>query len=190
MINNSSRISLAKWAVLFAGCLFASCENSQKSLDEWRNNKETVERALNVQTFFSQGGELRSRLTAPVMLRYTTDTLFVEFPKSLRMVFFDEAAKEQSRPDARYGKYFEQLGKAYLRDSVVVANVNGDTLWTPDLWWDQNSKKFYTDRNVRIFRAGDRIYGGKGLEASQDLTDIIIKQPTGIVIVPDSLSGM
>ena len=29
-----------------------------------------------------------------------------------------------------------------------------------------------------------------GLEASQDLTDIIIKQPTGIVIVPDSLSGM
>ena len=148
-----------------------------------------VEEATNVQSIFSQGGRMRSKLTAPLMLRYTEDTVVVEFPKSLRMVFYDSLNKEQSRMDARYGKYYESLNKAYLRDSVVVANATGDTLWTPDLWWDQNTQRFYTDKPVRIFRKGDRIYGGKGLEANQDLTDIIIRQPTGTVIVPDSLAA-
>lgn len=177
-------------AAFIGSCLFfTACENSQRSLDEWRGKRVSVEEAKNVQTIFSQGGSIRSRLTAPLMLRYTTDTVFVEFPKTLRMIFFDSLHKEQSRLDAHYGKYFESLNKAYLRDSVVVANVNGDTLWTPDLWWDQGLQRFYTDKSVRIYRKGDRIYGGKGLEAKQDLTDIIIKQPTGTVIVPDSLAA-
>jgi len=177
-------------AAFIGGCLFVfGCENSQRSLDEWREKKVMVEEAKGVQSLFSQGGKIRSRLTAPLMLRYSSDTIYVEFPQTLRMVFFDSVGKEQSRLDARYGKYFETFNKAYLRDSVVVANVNGDTLWTPDLWWDQGLQKFYTDKKVRIYRNGDRIYGGEGLEAKQDLTDILIKQPTGTVIVPDSLAA-
>jgi len=178
-----------KQAAFFWGCLFVfGCENSQRSLDEWREKRAMVEEAKTVQTIFSQGGKIRSRLTAPLMLRYTSDTIYVEFPETMRMVFFDSVGREQSRVDARYGKYFESLNKAYLRDSVVVANVNGDTLWTPDLWWDQNTQRFYTDKKIRIYRNGDRIYGGLGLEAKQDLSDILIKQPTGTVIVPDSLA--
>ncbi len=147
-----------------------------------------VEEAKDIQSIFSQGGSIRSRLTAPLMLRYTSDTVYVEFPQSLRMVFFDSTTNEQSRVDALYGKYFESLNKAYLRDSVVVANANGDTLWTPELWWDQNTQRFYTDKNVRIYRNGDRIYG-QGLEAKQDLSDIIIRQPTGTLLVSDSLAA-
>jgi LPS export ABC transporter protein LptC len=179
-----------KQAAFLWGCLFVlGCENSQRSLDEWREKRAMVEEAKDIQSLFSQGAKIRSRLTAPLMLRYSSDTIYVEFPKTLRMVFFDSVGKEQSRLDARYGKYFESLNKAYLRDSVVVANVNGDTLWTPDLWWDQNTQRFYTDKKVRIYRNGDRIYGGQGLEAKQDLTDIIIRQPTGTVIVADSLAA-
>lgn len=175
-------------AVLVTGCLFVfACENSQKSLDEWKEQREIVEEATNIETWFSQNGRMKAKLTAPKMLRYTRDTIFVEFPRSLKMIFFDSAGKAESNLNARYGIYYESLNKAYLRDSVVVANVNGDTLWTPDLWWDQTSKKFYTEKNVRIFRKGDRIYGGKGLEAAQDLSDIHIRKPTGTVIVPDSV---
>ena len=183
-----------KWftrqAAFIWGCLFVmGCENSQRSLDEWKERRQLVEEAKDIQTFFSQGGKMKSRLTAPLMLRYTSDSVYVEFPKSLRMVFFDSLGREQSRMDARYGKYYESFNKAYMRDSVVVANATGDTLWTPDLWWDQGKQQFYTDKKVRIYRKGDRIYGGQGLEAKQDLTNIIIKQPTGTVIVPDSLAA-
>jgi LPS export ABC transporter protein LptC len=190
MNKSFSYTSFFRQAAFIGSCLFVlGCENSQSSLNEWQEKRKMTEEATNVQSLFSQGGKMRSKLTAPLMLRHSEDTVVVEFPKSLRMVFFDSLNKEQSRMDARYGKYYESLNKAYLRDSVVVANATGDTLWTPDLWWDQNAQKFYTDKPVRIFRRGDRIYGGKGFEANQDLTDIIIRQPTGTVIVPDSLQA-
>ena len=52
-----------------------------------------------------------------------------------------------------------------------------------ELWWDQNIQKFYTDREVRIATKSKNIYGGKGLEATQDLNQVIIKYPSGTALV-------
>ena len=91
----------------------------------------------------------------------------------------------ESKLDALYGKYFETQSKVLLRDSVIVSNVKGDTLRCPELWWDQVTKKFYTDKLVRIYKGGDRIYGGRGLIADQDLSNIQILYPTGIVTMKE-----
>lgn len=189
MINYFPDI-IQKSAVLILGCLFVwGCENTQRQLDEWKEKRETVEEARNIETLFSSGGRMKAKLTAPLMLRYSRDTVYVVFPNSLHMIFFDSTGKKESNMDAKHGTYYESLNKAYLRDSVVVASIHGDTLWAPDLWWDQNTQRFYTDKSIRIYRKGDRIYGGKGLEAKQDLSDIIIRRPTGTVTVPDSVAG-
>lgn len=148
-----------------------------------------VEEGKGIQTFFSQGGKMRAQLTAPLMYRYSKDTLYVEFPNTLKVVFYDSLRRPESTLQALRGKYYESLRKAYLQDSVVVANTGGDTLWAPELWWDQNAQQFYTDKPVRIYRKGDIIYGRKGLEAKQDLSGIIIRQTTGSVVVPDSLTA-
>ncbi len=145
-----------------------------------------VDEAYQVQSFLSQNGQLRAALKAPYMLRYSADTAFLEFPRTLHVDFFDSSGSIESRLDALYGKYFETRSMVYLRDSVVVFNIKGDTLHTPDLWWDQNTKKFYTDKNIRL-RQKDKNIFGKGLEADQDLSRFTIFYPTGIVIVPDSL---
>lgn len=188
MINFFSH-KFFKQAAFIWGCLFVfGCENSQRSLDEWKEKKIMVEEAKTIETLISQGGKMKARLISPLMLRYAADTVYAEFPKTLHVDFFDSTTKVESQLNALYGKYFETLNKVYLRDSVVVFNSKGDTLWSPDMWWDQNLQKFYTDKRVRIFRNGDRIYGAKGLEASQDLSNIIIKQTTGSVVVPDSLA--
>lgn len=190
MINILTKRNLKRAAFIW-GCFFAfGCENSQRSLKEWSEKKVMVEEAKDIQTFLSQGGKMRAKLMSPLMLRYSADTIYIEFPNTLQVNFFDSAARVESHLSALYGKYFETLNKVYLRDSVVVYNVTGDTLWSPDLWWDQNTQKFFTDKRVRLHRKNsDRIYGGKGLEANQDLTDIIIKEPTGTVTVPDSLAA-
>jgi hypothetical protein len=64
-----------------------------------------------------------------------------------------------------------------------VINIAGDTLTTPELWWDQSQQKFYTDSVVRIKGKDKSIRGGKGLVASQDLNEILIKYPTGILLM-------
>ena len=125
------------------------------------------------------------------MIRAEEDTVYVEFPNSLHCDFYDSTTKVDTWLDAKYGKYFENLNKVYLRDSVVVISVKGDTLRSPDLWWDQNKKIFYTDQYATYHSKGMNVAGGKGLEATQDLVTVTFKQATGNVKVADdgSLPG-
>jgi LPS export ABC transporter protein LptC len=179
------------WQAAFLGsCLFFfGCENDPEVVNEGNERKPNIEEAINIQSFLSQNGKLRAKLVAPFMLRYAMDTTYLEFPRTLHVDFYDSTGRVESRMDARYGKYFETSSKVYLRDSVVVSNIKGDTLRAPDLWWDQNSQKFYTNNLVRIRRKDQRIVGARGMEATQDLNQITIYQieSPSYIAVPDSM---
>ena len=174
-------------AALLTGCFFVwGCENDQKVIREMTEKKIMTEEAKDMESFLSQDGMMKAKLTSPLMLRVLDDTIYIEFPKTLHIDFFDSTSVVESRVDAKYGKYYENLNKAFLRDSVVVINNQGDTLKCPDLWWDQDKKLFYTDKYAEYHSRDKHIYGGKGMEATQDLKTIIFKQPTGTVLVSDS----
>ena len=145
-----------------------------------------IEEAKTIESYLSQQGVMKAKLKAPLMLRVMADTLYVEFPKTLHVDFYNDSIKIESWLDAQYGKYFEALNKVYLRDSVIVINTNGDTLTTPDLWWDQNTKMFYTDKVAQFHTKDKQIAGGKGLEATQDLRSVIFKEPTGTLQVSEN----
>jgi LPS export ABC transporter protein LptC len=148
---------------------------------------QQVEEARTVTTIFSQSGNLKAILKSPLMLRYLGDSTIIEFPQTMHVDFYDSLGKVESWLDARFARYIENHSKVLLRDSVQVVNVKGDTLRTPELWWDQNAAMFYTDSTVRIIQADKRIRGGKGMEAKQDLTNILIRQPTGTVLVGEDV---
>ncbi|WP_172623178.1 LPS export ABC transporter periplasmic protein LptC [Flavisolibacter ginsenosidimutans] len=186
--NRNERLSHVSRLTFLIFCLcLLGCENDPDIVNQKNDRKPNLEEAYNIQSFLSQNGNLRAKLTSPFMLRYAMDTSYLEFPKTLHVNFFDSTGKVESQVDALYGKYFETRNKVYLRDSVVVFNVKGDTLRSPDLWWDQNTKKFYTDNFIRLRTKDKRLYGGKGFEADQDLNRWTIFQPTGIIYVPDSM---
>jgi LPS export ABC transporter protein LptC len=168
---------------------FFGCENDVEKVNATNERKANIEEAFKVESYLSQAGKQRAKLIAPYMKRYTLDTSYLEFPRSLHVNFFDSTGQVESHVDALYGKYLETQSKVYLRDSVIAFNVKGDTLRSPDLWWDQNTRKFYTDKVVRFKSATKVIYGGKGFEADQDLSHYTIFQPTGIIIVPDSMAA-
>ena len=173
-----------KAAFILSCFFFSACENDPKLIEDLTSNKVLVEEATDIKTFLSQNGQMKARLIAPYMLRYQSDTIYVEFPRSLHVDFYDSTGRMGSHVDALYGKYFENQNKVYLRDSVVVYNTQGDTLRCPDLWWDQGSQRVFTDKDVRI-RKGQDIFFGKGLEAKQDLSEINIKRATGRVLVKE-----
>ena len=187
MINYLFIKNILLQAAILGSCLFFfACENDDRTINEWTEKVVLVEEATNVETFFSQNGKLRARLVAPLMIRSQADTTYTEFPKTLHVDFYDSLLKKESFLDARYGKYFENQNRVWLRDSIKVININGDTLTTSELWWDQNTKKFYTEKEVRIATKSKNIYGGKGMEATQDLNEVIIKYPSGTALVQDN----
>jgi LPS export ABC transporter protein LptC len=162
------------------------CENSEKEITDLSKKYQQVEEARGVRTLFSQSGNLKAILTSPLMLRYLGDSTIIEFPNTMHVDFYDSVGRVESWLDARYARYIENRSKVLLRDSVQVINIKGDTLRTQELWWDQNTAMFYTDSTVRIVQGGRRIRG-KGMEARQDLTNILIRQPVGTVLMGDDV---
>src|SRR5689334_17219586 len=164
------------YAVLLLGCIFIfGCENDYETVQHLGDKKTAVEEAKKVESYLSQNGKTKAKLTAPYMLRYLTDSTYIEFPRSLHVDFFDSTLAVQSTLDALYGKYHEWEKKVFLRDTVIAINkTTGDTLRAPELWWDQRTEKIYTDKPVRIFTKDKVIYGQYGLVASQDFSEYVI----------------
>lgn len=158
-------------AAFIWGCLFLwGCENSRQEVEAIYKKRTGVEEATNIESFMSQSGRMKARLTSPLMLRYVMDSSVVEFPKTLHVDFYnDSTLTVESQLNARYGKYLEGQNKVYLRDSIVVFNIKGDTLHCQDLWWYQQDQKFVTDKPVRVY-SPDKIIYAVGMEAAQDFT--------------------
>ena len=118
------------------------------------------------------------------MLRHQEANPFIEFTQSIHADFFNDSLQIESKLDARYAKYIESESKVFLRDSVVVFNTKGDTLYCQELYWDRTSigHELYTNKTVRI-RTPTQIIDGDGLDAPQDFTSWHIINGKGFVRV-------
>lgn len=178
-------------AVILIGCLFiVSCENKIETVRSLGKRKLGVEEGYSIESFMSQSGKMKAKLKAPVMYRYLLDTPKVEFPNRMHVDFFDDTLAIESKMDCKYGRYLENDNKVFLRDSVVVFNRLGDTLWTDELYWDQNRNEFFTDKFVKVKKSFNQYYilGQNGMRADQSLKNITFFsiREGSYIIIPDS----
>jgi LPS export ABC transporter protein LptC len=174
--------------IIMISCMTLSCENDMKDIEALSAKKIGVEQAQHVEAYMSRGGKMTGKLTAPLMYRYQDTVPRLEFPNTLHVDFYDDSTRIESTLDALFAKYLEGQNKVFLKDSVVAINkVNQDTLRCMELWWDQNTQQFYTEKSVRIYKKDGTILFGDGMESSQDFTDIKILHPTNSIFrVPAS----
>ncbi|MEO6820383.1 MAG: LPS export ABC transporter periplasmic protein LptC [Ginsengibacter sp.] len=188
MINNR-KYDYIILAVLLLGCFFmSSCENSKSDLAKISGKKSIgIEEGKGVTIIYSIGDKTSARVSAPLMLRHQETTPFIEFTKTIHVDFFNDSLQIESKLDAHYAKYFEAESKVFLRDSVIVFNTKGDTLYCQELYWDRNraGEEFYTNKPVRI-RTPTQIIDGDGLDAPQDFKSWHIINGKGFVRVPSS----
>ena len=175
-------------AALITVCFFlSSCENSLQDLNQFTEKKAGIEEIKGVTIIYSLGDKTKARLTAPYMLRHQEAAPYIEFTKTLHSDFFNDSLQIESKMDAHYGKYMEEESKVFLKDSVVVFNVKGDTLYCNELYWDRSKtgREFYTDKPVRI-RTPSQIIDGDGLDAPQDFKSWHIINGRGFVRISSS----
>ena len=172
-------------ATLTTGCFFiSSCENSREQIDRLTSKSIAVEEAKQVDIIYSLGDKTKSRLSAPYMLIHQEKIPYIEFTKTVHADFYDDSLRIESRLNAHYGKYMQTESKVFLKDSVVVFNTKGDTLFCNELYWDRSNpgREFYTDKPVRI-RTPTQIIDGDGLDAPQDFKSWHIINGRGLVRV-------
>ena len=172
--------------IMICGFL-VSCENSLDEINKITAKKIGVETAKGVTIIYTIGSKTKSRITAPLMLRHQEAVPYIEFTKTIHADFFDDSLRVESTMDAHYAKYNETESKVFLKDSVVVINTKGDTLYCNELYWDRKrtGEEFYTDKPVRI-RTRTEILDGDGLDAPQDFHNWHLINGRGIVRVSSS----
>lgn len=187
---NGARHKQQGWLVAaITYCLLAgSCENDLSAIRDLQQNKLSVDEVTGVVSFFSQSGKMKARLTAPYMLRYSDTLPRVEFPNSLHVDFYGDSLRIESYLDAQKGFYYETRNLVKLTDSVVVIRLNGDTLKTKELYWDQNQHQLYSETDVEIRQKTKTIFG-KGFRSDEQLRNFTIDSFKGVVLVEESKFG-
>jgi LPS export ABC transporter protein LptC len=181
--NMINRLQLGFLLLLFTG--FTACENDYNQIQDLQRKKLTVDEVQTVESFFSQAGKVKAKLKAPYMLRYYDSVPRVEFPRTLHVDFYNDSLVMESYLDAKRGYYYEQQNRVILNDSVVVIRLNGDTLITKELFWEQTLHKLFTNSDVEIRQKTKTIFG-KGFESDEQLKNFRIDSVKGVLLVGDS----
>ena len=193
-MTNPTRYTILKIAVAcLSSCFFmVSCENDVEAVKALGARVSGIDVGKDVAIYISNDGKLGAKLTAPLMNRYLVDSSkMIEFPLSIHVDFYKDSNQIESQLSAKYAKYKEAENIVFLKEDVIIFNTLGDTLWCKEMYWDQNTGKFYTEKDVVVKQHNPlaKIYG-KGLEANQNLTDIRIFKPqsNSYAILQDSSS--
>lgn len=168
---------------------FSACENDIAVINSLSSVDELpVESGKNVEYIYSDSAIVRAKLTAPQLDRYTGKKNYMELPKGMHIIFYNQDKKEQTNLTADYGIGYDDgtgMNKMEAKRNVVVINEKGDRLNTEHLIWDAITKQIYTDQFVKITTKEETIWGD-GLKANQDFSKYEILHPKGSIAVNDS----
>ena len=160
--------------------MFFSCNNDMELVKEIsKKDSLPVLTVDSIRVMQSENGRITLELRAPVMKSYNQKENYTEFPKGIRIIFYDSLMKPKSELTARYGINREGRKIMEAKGNVVVVNyMKKATMNTEHLIWNENTKRVSTNENVKITEP-ERIIFGKGMESDELFDNWIIRNVTG-----------
>lgn len=174
-------MAFARSITLF--CLTAmlvSCENDLREVERMAAQKNVVpmDRSTGVELIYSDAAIVKAKLITPELLHFKTQKPYYEMKKGVTIIFLDARQQESSRVTANYAIRKEMEKTMELRDDVVVTNREGKTFKSEELIWDENTRRFYSNKTVAIVTPSQTIYGTR-FWANEDFSYYEIEQSTG-----------
>ena len=164
-----------------------SCKNDLqtiKALEEVDTLPELT--ARNIEILYSEKGHVEVKLQSPYLKGYGGKDPYTEFPEGFTVLFYDTAMNVRSRISANYGISYDKKKLMEARYDVVAENLEkNEKLMTEQLFWDQNKETIYSNKFIRITR-GDEVVTGDGLQSDQDMDNVVITNPHGLINVVDN----
>lgn len=132
-----------------------------------------------VTMLISDSGVIRYRVTSEVWKIYDkVAEPYWYYPRKVYFEKFNDSLRTESLVQSDTAKYFTRRKMWELRKNVKIINLRGDKFETSLLYWDQLSRRIYSDSFIRI-EQGDMVMMGYGFESNEQLTVYKILKPTG-----------
>ena len=172
----------------FAFCFlfFVSCENDIRTIQLLMPIKNLpAETMKDAEIMYSDSGKVKMKLTGAQLDHFTgEDKDYIEFPKGVNVLFYDDSMHVNSKLKADYGIRYEKDGKMEAKRNVEVVNVKEEKLNTEYLIWDEKKDSIYTKAPVTI-TSKDYVMWGDGLKSNRDFTKYKITHPHGTRFVDE-----
>lgn len=165
------------------------CDNEVNLLNEVQRNKGNEESVQNVTLHYSDSGQLKVLLKAPVINRKKENGSNIqEFTDGIYCEFYDDSSHLKARLTARYAIRDEDKRIMTARDHVVLVSADSTKLETEELIWDENRRIIYSNKFFKWTR-GREIGTGFYFEADQSFEKIKMRNMEADNIVVPGLKG-
>lgn len=167
------------------GVVLFSCQNEPEEVAQVVETEEFPdETTFEADLIYSDSAKVQIRILAPELNRFQGEETKSIFPRGIELRVFNDEGQMSTRLTAEYGEHFETSKKLDVKNNVMVVNLDGDTLWTEHLIWDENEHTIVSDEYVKI-NTGDEVIYGEGLEAKEDFTSYRITKIKGTIEIKD-----
>ncbi len=134
-----------------------------------------------VTTLISDSGYTRYKVVTPLWLMFEdAEEPFWRFPHGIELEQYDHDMRPESNVVCDSAVYLSRKRIWQLDGNVVMVNTLRDSFLTQQLFWDQTSRKMYTDSFIHIVRS-DRTIEGYGFESDQNMLWYTVNRPTAIL---------
>ncbi len=168
-----------------ACCIVVSCEDEKHSYvgNMKKDGSTPTMVTTHVVTLISDSGYTRYQIDAPVWRMYEDlGDPYWKFPEGIQLEQYDDRMRPTSNMRCDSATYYSKRRLWQLDGHVVMVNSARDTFLTPQLFWDQQKERVYSDSFMHITRH-NHIIEGYGFDSNQRMTQYTVRRPTAIIPV-------
>ncbi len=160
-------------SLLFSVIVLFACNNDTKEAKLVAADRILpVETGKDVTINYTDSGFTKAKVKAPLLERYATEEKnYTEMRNGINVDFLNRNGMVESFLKAKYAIRYDREKRMIARNDVVVLNIDGDTLRTEELVWEEATQRVHSNKFVRITTKTEIIMGD-GFES-----DITFKNP-------------
>lgn len=155
-----------------------SCSSDEKGTIQAIKNPDAVPTLLTtkVSTLISDSGITRYKLVTDLWAMYENRPKpYWSFTKGIYIEKFDSLMRPEASIKADYAFFLKMERIWILKKNVKIKNLKGEEFTTEELYWDQNSKKIYSRKFIRIKQL-TRTICGKGFVSNESMSQYYVKK--------------
>ncbi len=167
--------------------LLSSCSGNKKVLGKAITERDSlpIMDTRGVTTLVSDSGITRYRINTEVWQMFDRkDPSYWAFEKGIYLEKFDSLLQVEASIESDTAYFYDKKKLWKLMGNVHVQNLKGEKFDTELLYWDQNQKKVYSDKRVRIEQPDQIIYAW-GFESNEQMTKYKFFKTDGIFYVDE-----
>lgn len=172
--------------------LFSACSGGNKEVGEAITERDSlpVMDTRGVTTLISDSGVIRYRINAEEWQVYDRKSpSYWAFEKGVYVEKFDSLFQLEASIEADTAYYYDKTKLWKLLSNVHIQNLKGEKFDTDLLYWDQNKKRVYSDRQVRIEQPDQIIYA-VGFESNEQMTRYKFYKTNGIFYIDEESAAV